>query len=252
MQTCKETMESIRFLLADGLMTLQNEEYYQGTTSEFKLMYILSFFFTGTNKNEFESFYYECVRKGIVDTTLQGRLAEMERAESTNKDYTNIYESSEIPADIINLLLLTFLDNTMQNSVDAVYPNPSGPPPSCETELWCPVYPERRGEWPPPSKGIFYEYLTSTLNLPPNNFDNKTTWERLPNYLYVYLNIIINVGNDEAKWKTLVRDLLSGGKKTRRKKRKKRKSKRKVIKKQKKSIHRKRKKRKSKNRRRKY
>ena len=122
------------------------------------------------------------------------------------------------------------------------------------------MYPERRGEWPPPSKGIFYEYITSTLNLPPNNFDNKTTWERLPNYLYMYLNIIINVGNiDElknssltTKWKTVLRDLLSGGKKTRRKKRKKRKSKRKVIKKQRKSIHRKRKKRKSKNRRRKY
>ena len=258
MPTCAETMESIRFLLSDGLMTLQNEEYYQGTTSEYMLMYILSFF-TGTDKNEFESFYYDCVKKGIVDTTLQGRLIEMEREESEKKAFTSIYESSGIPADIINLLLLTFLDNTMQNSMvnpspmAAAIPNPSGPTTSCTTES-CPVYPINEiGAWPAPSKGIFYEYITSTLRFPPNNFDNRTTWERLPNYLYVYLNIIINIGRiDITKWQKLLRDLFSGGKKTRRKKRKKRKSKRKVMKKKRKSIHRKRKKRKSKNRRRKY
>ena len=250
MQTCSETMESIRFLLADGLMTLQNDDYYQGTTSEYLLMYILSFF-RGTDMNELELFYFDIVKEGILDKTLQNRLEQTDFQARAN-DFAGIYMSSEIPADIINLLLLTFLDNTMQNSVDAVYPNPSGPPPSCETEM-CPVYPERRGEWPPPSKGIFYEYITSTLSFPLNNFDNRKTWERLSDYLYVYLNIITNIEEvDVTKWKTVLRDLFSGGKKTRRKKRKKRKSKRKVIKKQRKSIHRKRKKRKSKNRRRKY
>ena len=88
-----------------------------------------------------------------------------------NVDITNIiygqYLTSDIPAEIINLLILTLFDNIMQDTID-----------------------ELDGK----KKGYFINLLWSK-NVPNNNFDSNSNWSRLLTYFYSFI-MLINTRSD--------------------------------------------------------
>jgi hypothetical protein len=75
-----------------------------------------------------------------------------------------------IPAEIINLLALTLIDNTMQG--------------------------DRQQQEETTKKGYFYHLLHNS-DIPMNFFDNQSSWNDLPRYLYVYISYIVK-GNVET------------------------------------------------------
>jgi len=77
-----------------------------------------------------------------------------------------------IPAEIITILLLTLIDNTMQIKSGML-----------NTTF---------------KRGYFYN-LISTNSIPSNFFDNDASWKDLPRYIYTYVYYIItNIFNNEA------------------------------------------------------
>ena len=109
--------------------------------------------------------------------------------------------SQLIPAEILNLLALTLIDNTMQH----INRNPS------------------------PKTGYFFSVL-DTYRIPSVGFDSIPTWEKVMDYYYAYLYLFSRSNSDPEAFKTSIAQIkrLSGGKKSKtRKNRMKRKNTRK-------------------------
>jgi hypothetical protein len=180
---CIETMENIRFLLSDGLMSIQNnidEAYeYKPTTSEIYLLFILSLVSTYDAANSFvgnvtDNFYVEAYSVHDDATTR-----EVTRMSTQMNDIAALYMTSKYPAEIINLLLLTLFDNVMQQL-------PAGPLT--------------------PKDSYFSNIISKTKRIS-NAFDNDATWGRIPNYAFSYVTYITT----DKQLTREQRSLLSGG-----------------------------------------
>lgn len=213
---CVETMNDIKFLLSDGLMTIQNDstdDYeYDATPEEFILLYFMSITSSmGEDvNNSFESLssstepipsqlsiqqstnelrddYYLNMNMNFYGTFLNIINNPMEYS-PTGRGYgmnvtqiNDIYSKyllSDIPAEIINLLLLTLFDNTMQNI----------------------------------NKSYFYSkqgYFINLLAMPSNGFSSISDWSSLFNYFYVFINLIIT---GQSGINPQIRNILGGKK----------------------------------------
>lgn len=203
---CRETMDEILFLFANGLMTLQNEEdegyIYEPTAPEFELLLCLSHFMTSSfTSNEIDyyylsanSYYYGSFMQQLKKTsTGRGTGLNLTRINDIHTVYnTSVTTSGHlIHAEILNLLVLTMIDNTMQNI---------------------------RGN-PNPKQGYFMSILTNN-NIPSVGFDNPTSWNKLMDYFYAYLYIFSKTTNNPANFAASIQTIrsLSGGKKNKKSK----------------------------------
>jgi len=156
----KNTLEKIEFVWLDGIMTIQNnmtDEYiYKPTESEYIILYLLSAYYdTKQNQNVFDHEMIDMNRDYY--NIFENRTSRM--GVNRLNDLANIIQTTNIPAEIIILILFTMIDNTMQEQDNIDY-----------------------------KEGFFYNIIESKV--PSNFFDNKKTWSQLPDYFYSYLTYI--------------------------------------------------------------
>lgn len=242
---CKETLDEVIFLFSNGLMTLQNQQgdgyEYEPTPSEFELLVSLSHMYdpTGNNVDYFyinasSNFYIQFIEALEHQTpTTSSRSSRSSSSRSSTpsstsstgrgiglnitriNDISTIYNTSTIamgtnpsqliPAEILNLLALTLIDNTMQNINRNPNPNPN------------------------PKIGYFYSILGQN-GIPSVGFDSIPTWEKVMDYYHAYLYQFSRSNSNPLAFKTIIDQIkgLSGGKKSKtRKNRMKRKNTRK-------------------------
>jgi hypothetical protein len=214
---CKETLNEILFLFANGLMSIQNQQGegydYQPTSSEFELLFCLSYMYDQTGNNV-EYFYINANNNyyGQFIQALQGqtsssisnsrsstgreiglnitRLQDIHYIYNTTTIATGNNPSQIIPAEILTLLVLTLIDNTMQNI----------------------------GNNPNPKQGYFITTIDKN-RIPSTGFDNIRSWDKLIDYYYAYLYIISRSKHNEYALIASINQIkmLSGGKNIRNK-----------------------------------
>jgi hypothetical protein len=224
---CKETLNEILFLFANGLMTIQNQKNegydYEPTSTEFELLFCLSYMYDQTG-NSVEYFYIDANNNyyGEYRQALETKTSSIRSKTSTRtsssisstgrgtglnitrlQDIYNIYNTSTItlpnnpskiiPAEILTLLVLTLIDNTMQNINMRYNPNPK--------------------------IGYFYSILGEN-KIPSTGFDDIPSWDKLMDYYYVYLYIISRSKDKPHAFRASINQIraLSGGKNTKTKK----------------------------------
>jgi len=223
---CKETLDEILFLFANGLMSIQNQKDegydYQPTSNEFELLFCLSYMYDQTGNsveyfyiNANSNYYGEYIQalesetsKISTSSTRGSSISSTGRGTGLNitrlQDIYNIYNTSTItlpnnlsqiiPAEILTLLVLTLIDNTMQD-INMLY-NPN------------------------PKIGYFYSILGEN-KIPSTGFDNINSWDKLMDYYYAYLHIISRSKAEPNALTASIRQiktLTTGGKNTKTKK----------------------------------
>ena len=216
---CKETMEIILFILADGLMTIQNQQNegydYQPTSTEFELLFCLSYIYSiPDTSNVIDNLYINANSQfyNVFIQALQGttngagsstgrefglnitRLHDIGYVFQTSVIATESNSTVIIPAEILNLLILTLIDNTMQNINNISQPK----------------------------QGYFFTILT-TNGIPSVGFDSVSSWSKLMDYFYAYLYIFSTTSDKQTKFAYALSQIrnLSGGKKNKTNKRQK-------------------------------
>ena len=234
---CKETLDEVLFLFSNGLMTLQNQQGdgydYEPTPSEFELLVALSHMNNSTGNdidyfyiNASSNFYIQFIQalQGQTPTTSSTRSSSRTSTPSSTSstgrgvglnitrihDIDAIYKTSTIatatnrseliPAEILNLLTLTLIDNTMQN----INNNQS------------------------PKIGYFYSLL-GQYGIPSVGFDSIPTWEKVMDYYYAYLYLFSRSTSNPGAFGASIDQIkgLSGGKKSKTRKNRKNRMKRK-------------------------
>jgi hypothetical protein len=224
---CKETLNEILFLFANGLMSIQNQQGegydYQPTSSEFELLFCLSYMYdqTGNNVEYFyinanNNYYGQFIQAlqaqtssirsirsstsssiSSISSTGRGiglnitRLQDIHYIYNTTTIATGNNTSQIIPAEILTLLVLTLIDNTMQNI----------------------------GNNPNPKQGYFITTIGKN-GIPSTGFDNIRSWDKLMDYYYAYLYIISTSKHNETALIASINQIrnLTGGKKNKTKK----------------------------------
>jgi ribosomal protein L31 len=175
-----ETMNNISFVWENELMSIQNnmsEAYdYKPTESEYIILHILSYYFDSHSTSQYNqlddaiinrhSNYYE------TNTTVFKKQRTAIGFSTQLNDIGTLYLTSKYPAEIMNILLLTLIDNTMQKSKDGYYLN-----------------------------------VIKKNEIPINYFDIEKTWSSLPIYIHSYLSYIVTNQFPREAFK-----LLRGGK----------------------------------------
>jgi hypothetical protein len=159
-----QCMQEIEFMWLEGILLIQQnngDAYdYIPTKPEYILMRLLSMYYDKTDShNDFNDDFLAINREhyGVFET--QKNRASLAATTQLN-DIGQMFLESEIPAEIINILVLTLIDNTMQP-----FQNPEN------------------------KRGYYYEIITNS-SFPSNTFDNNNTWEDLPRYLYSYFTYV--------------------------------------------------------------
>lgn len=151
--TCKNTMAQIRRVLFDGVLELQEQSNYEPSTIEYILMYMMSYTYNDTTGFNEPPYRNQLPNPNgdffNIEILLDNVMFQIENLNLTNerigRDIQNIkkgnrvvaeleqfynnpnpcpvgYEakaggaSTQVPAEITNLIFLTLIDNTMQNS----------------------------------------------------------------------------------------------------------------------------------------
>jgi hypothetical protein len=197
------TINEIKFIWLNGLMSIQNnidESYiYNPTSTEFIIISLFSLFYNDkdffndtnfdelmddVNKNVYVNFinYYGNNNRYVrgANTTMNDILGLLLIAIPEENRYGGYFKKRIIPAEIIIIIVLTFIDNTMQQ--------------------------DKRSKYEKYKKGVFIDLINQNT-FPSNFFDTKASWNSLPKYLYSYITFAIhnNFPNRE------VLSLLQGG-----------------------------------------
>ena len=204
---CRETMNQILFLLANGLMTIQNEEdegyNYVPTPTEFELLFCLSHYISPTGNiidyyylnanNQYYGNFMQVLQKTPDSSSSTGRgtglsvtrINDINYVYNTSVIATQSNPSHIIPAEILNLLVLTMIDNTMQN----ISGNPN------------------------PKIGYFYNILTQNA-IPSVGFDSILSWGKVMDYFYAYLYIFSRTSHNPMAFSASINAIksISGGK----------------------------------------
>jgi len=194
-----EVVQEIEIVWIDGILNIQrniNDAYeYVPTESEYLILNMLSYYYKDQISNDFDDgnmqlnkdFYYifqrdDKIRPSKRRTSVQGTT------KMNDIGGLILNNPKNIPAEIINLLTLTLIDNTMQGDR------------------------EKREETT--KKGYFY-HLIHHSDIPMNFFDNQSSWNDLPRYLYVYISYIVHGHSEILKQ---FRKISGGGGKTKKRK----------------------------------
>jgi len=194
-----EVVQEIEIVWIDGILNIQrniNDAYeYVPTESEYLILNMLSYYYKDQISNDFDDgnmqlnkdFYYifqrdDKIRPSKRRTSVQGTT------KMNDIGGLILNNPKNIPAEIINLLTLTLIDNTMQGDR------------------------EKREETT--KKGYFY-HLIHHSDIPMNFFDNQSSWNDLPRYLYVYISYIVHGHSEILKQ---FRKISGGGRKTKKRK----------------------------------
>lgn len=162
----KKCMQEIEFIWLQGIFEIQrniNDAYdYIPTETEYIIMRLLSMYFDQTvtvQNNDFHDDFLAMNREFYGRFERKDTRISLGTSTQVN-DIGGLILESEIPAEIINILVLTLIDNTMQE-----FENPKS------------------------KKGYYYHIITSSY-FPSNSFDNSSTWNDLPRYLRAYFDYI--------------------------------------------------------------
>ena len=176
-----EVMQEIEIVWIDGILNIQrniNDAYeYVPSESEYLVLNMLSYYYKDRISNDFDDgnmqlnkdFYYRFEKD---DEIKPSRRRTTIQATTKVNDIGGLILTNpkNIPAEIINLLALTLIDNTMQG--------------------------DRQQREETTKKGYFYHLLHHS-DIPMNFFDNQSSWNDLPRYLYVFISYIVK-GNVET------------------------------------------------------
>jgi hypothetical protein len=176
-------VQEIEIVWVDGIMNVQrniNDMYeYVPTESEYLVLNMLSYYYKDRISNGFDDQYIEFNKDFYYRFEKDDKIRPSKRRASiqaTTKmnDIGGLILTNpkNIPAEIINLLTLTLIDNTMQGDRD------------------------KREETT--KQGYFYRILHH-YDIPMNFFDNQSSWNDLPRYLYVYISYIIHGHSETLK-----------------------------------------------------
>ena len=176
-----EVLQEIEIVWIDGILNIQrniNDAYeYVPSESEYLVLNMLSYYYKDRISNDFDDgnmqlnkdFYYHFEHNDKIRPSK--RRTSIQATTKVNDIGGLILNNPKnIPAEIINLLALTLIDNTMQGDS------------------------QQREETT--KKGYFYHLLHHS-DIPMNFFDNRSSWNDLPRYLYVYISYIVK-GNVET------------------------------------------------------
>ena len=176
-----EVVQEIEIVWVDGIMNIQrniNNAYdYVPTESEYLVLNMLSYYFKDRISNDFDDenmqlnkdFYYVFIKDDKIRPSKR-RTSIQATTKLNDIGGLILNNPKNIPAEIIHLLTLTLIDNTMQGD-------------------------RQQGE-ETTKKGYFY-HLIHHSDIPMNFFDNQSSWNDLPRYLYVYISYIVN-GHSEV------------------------------------------------------
>ena len=192
------TVNDIRFIWENEIMTLQKklfmgEQYiYKQTDSELNITNLLTFSYNSSKqKNDRDNSLFDMLYiPDEVTGSIQSR--KVRGVESFKDNLSQLIVNSNLPAEIIIILVLTVIDNIMQNDVTNHF----------------------RGF----KLGKLYKHFN--LGDKTNFFDNKQTWSDLGRYFFSYVFAVVN--NIPV---SIVTSKLFGGRKTKKKKRKNKKKK---------------------------
>jgi hypothetical protein len=183
------TIAEIKFDWLNGLMSIQtniDDSYtYTPTAAEYIIITMLSMYYdnaTHSNDADIGELLDDISAALYAPFISQNMVAQVSRrstrgAVTQTNDMAALIFTSPIPAEVIIIIVLTLIDNTMQ---------------------------EKNGN-AKEKQGHFYQYIKSN-NIPSNFFENAASWNDLPRYLYVYISFAIN---DTFPTKSF--DLLRGG-----------------------------------------
>jgi hypothetical protein len=184
------TMNEIKFIWLNGLMSIQNnidESYiYEPTSTEYIINSLFTLFYNynqsinDTDFNEIfddvnNTLYEKFINQyGIINnrnvrganTAMNDLLGLLLIAIPNENNYGNYFKNRIIPAEIIIIIVLTLIDNTMQQ--------------------------DKRSKYEKYKQGLFFDLINKNKStLPSNFFDTKDSWNSLPTYLYVYTTYAI-------------------------------------------------------------
>jgi len=176
-----EVMQEIEIVWIDGILNIQrniNDAYeYVPSESEYMVLNMLSYYYKDLISNDFDDgnmqlnkdFYYQFEHNDKIRPSKR-RTSIQATTKMNDIGGLILNNPKNIPAEIINLLTLTLIDNTMQGDS------------------------QQREETT--KKGYFYHLLHHS-DIPMNFFDNRNSWNDLSRYLYVYISYIVK-GNVET------------------------------------------------------
>jgi hypothetical protein len=116
--------------------------------------------------------------------------------QTQSNDIYDLILRSNTPAEIIIIIVLTLIDNTMQEDNDV---------PQEDNES---MQQDNDATHVGNKEGYFFKYIIRP-NLTSNFFDNETKWNDLPRYIYSYVSCVINKKFPRRELRNLL-----GGKKT--------------------------------------
>jgi hypothetical protein len=161
-----QCMQEIEFIWLQGIFEIQrniNDVYdYIPTETEYIIMRLLSMYYDNTatvQNNDYHDDFLAMNREYYGRFERKDTRLSLGTSTQVN-DIGGLILESEIPAEIINIMVLTLIDNTMQE-----FENPMN------------------------KKGYYYHILTSSY-FPSNSFDNSSTWNDLARYLRAYFDYI--------------------------------------------------------------
>ena len=200
------TVNDIRFIWENEIMTLQKklfmgEQYiYAQTDSELNITNLLTFYYNSSKqKNDRDNSLFDMLYiPDEVTGSIQSR--KVRGVESFKDNLSQLIVNSNLPAEIIIILVLTVIDNIMQDDKDRSKK-------SIEYKF---------GKFG--KLGKLYKYFN--LGDKTNFFDNKQTWSDLGRYFFSYVFAVVN--NIPV---SIVTSKLFGGRKTKKNKRKNKKKK---------------------------
>ena len=129
----------------------------------------------------------------IINTNSEGRVYGINVAQFN--DIGNKYLTSSIPAEIINLLVLTLFDNIMQN-----IPRSQSLDPQINPQIERSIH--------NPKQGHFINLL-NLKGIPSKDFSSPQEWSTVTNYFYMFISLINK--NGDATFSRELLNLFNGG-----------------------------------------